>query len=227
MYRIDSMYEPMVEALISAREEGKANRWMASVAWWLGRQQILGATEFWQALAAKITTTLDSDDREAMLDQLSRPETALLDAVADWPEVPAAVAQQIAAWSPASVEPDLDALKADALKRIDRSAETYRLNFITPGDGQVMAYQQKLVEARAFVADPEIAAAEIPHLTAEAPVDGVTIAEKAAEIVATFEAWQTISAAIEGKRMAAKKAVAEAETAAAIASAATVNWSSE
>jgi len=40
MYRIDSMYEPMVEALLSARSENRADRWMACVAFWLGRQQI-------------------------------------------------------------------------------------------------------------------------------------------------------------------------------------------
>ena len=52
----------------------------------------------------------------------------------------------------------------------------------------------------------------------------VTLTEKAEQIVATFEAWQAISAGIEGKRMAAKKAVASAETAEAIASAAAVEW---
>ncbi len=42
--------------------------------------------------------------------------------------------------------------------------------------------------------------------------------------MATFEGWQIVSAGIERKRMGAKKAVAAAETAEAIAAAAAVNW---
>ncbi|CAN7338366.1 hypothetical protein LJR251_001878 [Rhizobium rhizogenes] len=83
MYRIDSMYDPMVEALLAARSENKADRWMAGVAFWLGRQQIYNVPDYWLELAAKITSGLDVADKDAILDQLSKSETALIGAAGD------------------------------------------------------------------------------------------------------------------------------------------------
>ncbi|MFK0163481.1 DUF4376 domain-containing protein [Rhizobium sp. NPDC090279] len=103
MYRIDSMYEPMVEALLAARSEDKADRWMACVAFWLGRQQIYNVPDFWLALAAKITSGLDAAEKDAVLDQLNNKEAALVASVADWPEMPASLLAIVASWSP---EPD-------------------------------------------------------------------------------------------------------------------------
>jgi hypothetical protein len=223
MYRIDSMYEAMIEAVLEARAEGKASRWMACSAWWLGRQQIFGAVEFWQTLAAKVTSVLSSADRASVVEQLSKQEEALVAAADAWPDVPETVSRFVSAWAPAEV--DLATLKADALRRIDASAEDFRLQFLTPGSGQAMAYQQKLAEARAKLADPSIADAEIPHIISEAEATGMSKADKAAQIVATFEAWQQISAVVEGKRAAAKLAVEAAESAEAVASAANVEWS--
>ncbi len=222
MYKIDSMYEAMVEGVLEERANGKATRWMAAAAWWLGRQQIFSATDFWRALAAKITSTLPAAERDALIEQLSKQEEALVDAATDWPEVPAQVSRFVSAWAPAA--PDLAALKAEALRRIDASAEQYRLQFLTSGSGQAMAYQQKLDEARAFIADPDIDPSEIPHIIAEASATGMTPADKAAQIVAMFEQWQQVSAVIEGARAAAKLAVVAAETADAVAAAANVNW---
>lgn len=222
MYQVDSMYEAMVDAVLEARAEGKATRWMACAAWWLGRQQIFGAHAFWQALAAKVTSTLPTADRDAIVAQLSGAEAALIASVTDWPEVPDMVTRYVAAWTPA--EPDLAVLKADALRQIDASAETYRLQLLTGGSGQSMAYTQKLDEARAFVANPEIDPAEVPHVIAEAAATGMTPADKAAQIIATFDAWVQISAGIEAKRAAAKLAVEAAETAAEVTTAAYVDW---
>lgn len=222
MYNIDSMYEAMVEGLLEARAEGKATRWMAASAWWLARQQIFSATDFWRALAAKITSTLPAAERDALRDQLSKQEEALVDAAGDWPEVPASVSRFVSAWTPAA--PDLAVLKADAVRRIDASAEQYRHQFLTPGSGQAMAYQQKLDEARAKIANPSIADASIPHIVAEAEALGISKGDMAQQIVSTFEIWQQVSAAIEGMRAAAKLAVAAAETPDAVATAANVDW---
>lgn len=222
MYRIDSMYEAMIEAALEARAEGKATRWMACASWWLGRQQIFGATAFWQAVAAKTTAALSSAEREAIVAQLSKQEEALIAATVDWPEIPELVTRYIAAWTPAA--PDLATLKADALRSIDAAAEEYRLQFLTAGSGQAMAYRQKLDEARAFVADPEIDPALVPHIIAEASATGMTPADKAAQIIATFDGWVQISAGIEGKRAAAKAAVEAAQTAEEVATAASVDW---
>ncbi|TIX88634.1 DUF4376 domain-containing protein [Rhizobium sp. P44RR-XXIV] len=112
MYRIDSMYEPMVEALLAGRSENKADRWMACVAFWLGRQQIYNVPDFWLALAAKITSGLDAADREAILDQLSNKEAALVNPAEDWPETPGSLLAVVASWSPEPVPVDLYAYAA-------------------------------------------------------------------------------------------------------------------
>jgi hypothetical protein len=112
MYRIDSMYEPMVEALLAARSENKADRWMACAAFWLGRQQIYNVPDYWLALAAKITSGLDTADKEAILDQLNNKEAALIGAAGDWPEMPSSLSAVVAGWSPDPVTVDLYAYAA-------------------------------------------------------------------------------------------------------------------
>jgi hypothetical protein len=106
------MYEPMVEALLAARSENKANRWMACTAFWLGRQQIYNVADFWFALAAKITSGLDAADKDAILDQLSNKEAALVSAADDWPETSETLLAIVAGWSPEPVAVDLYAYAA-------------------------------------------------------------------------------------------------------------------
>ncbi len=112
MYRIDSMYEPMVEALLSARTENKADRWMACVAFWLGRQQIYNVPDYWLALAAKITSGLSDTNKSAILDQLSSKEAALVSSAVDWPETPGSLLAIVAGWSPEPAPVDLYAYAA-------------------------------------------------------------------------------------------------------------------
>ncbi|MBB3381812.1 MULTISPECIES: DUF4376 domain-containing protein [unclassified Rhizobium] len=112
MYRIDSMYEPMVEALLAARSENKIDRWMACVAFWLGRQQIYNVPDYWLALAAKITTGLNAADKSAILDQLSNKEAALVSSAVDWPETPGSLLAIVAGWSPEPAPVDLYAYAA-------------------------------------------------------------------------------------------------------------------
>lgn len=228
MYSIESNYYPMMEALHAAIAADAVHRAWAATAWWLGRQQIMNEREYWFQVAGRMTALLPAADRDAIVAQLGKQEDAYVDTpVSVWPEIPSGLVSLFASWDPDQPEPDLDALRVDALRRVDREAERYRRNFITPGSGQVMAYQQKLTEARAAVADPPALESYIPHIVAEAAVDGVTIIAKAAEIIATFEQWQSVSAGIEAKRLGAKKAVAEASTPEAIAAAANVVWAVE
>lgn len=224
MYRIGSMYEAFAEALLKAHHEQKAERWVAAGAFWMGRQQIFGEAEFWYAFGAKVMSLLSAEERAGLEEQLSKQEDAAIVNVGDWPVISSGLQSVMSSWSPAPVEVDLDALRAEATARVDRSAEAFRMQFITPGFGQVMAYQQKLVEARALLADPDLPDADVPHIVTEAAATGMLKSEKAQEIVATFAAWQALSAMIEGKRMAAKKAIAEAETVSAINAAANVDW---
>lgn len=225
MYRIDSIHDTALEAFFKARTENKVERWMAAFAWWFYRQHIGNAQDFWAATAGKLTAALPDADRAAMSEQLSKAEDAFVaQAPSEWPETPQHLVAYIAGWDPEAPAVDISVLRSDAVAKIDREAEVYRLRFITNGSGQVMAYQQKLAEAQAKIADDSISDTAIPHIVAEAAVDGVTLAAKAEQIVMTFEGWQVISAGIERKRMGAKKAVAEAGTAEAITAAATVNW---
>ncbi|CZT32985.1 hypothetical protein [Rhizobium sp. 9140] len=228
MYNIDSMYESMADGVVDSLKQKKASRWAVAAAIWLGRQQILSAPQFWYQTAGKMLAELSGPDADALRGQLTKAEDALFDGFTnDWPAIPDGLKTYIDQWSPAPVEVDLDALRAEAVVKIDRAAEAYRMQFITPGFGQIMAYQQKLDEARAKVAFAGVPDADIPHIVAEAEADGMTKAEKAQQILDTFTGWQHISAGVEAKRMAAKKAIAAAETAQAITAAAEVNWSAE
>ncbi|WP_053249817.1 hypothetical protein [Ensifer adhaerens] len=225
MYSIENSYNPMIEALLKGVQAGQGEYWMASIAWWLGRQDFFSCREYWFTVAGKLTAELPAAQRARIVEQLGKQEDAYVDnPPMTWPEVPSIVQNLLAGWDPAPVEPDLPAMRLDAINKIDRDAENYRLNFITAGSGQTMAYQQKLTEARAALVDPPASESEIPHIVAEAALDGVSVAEKAAEIIAMFEQWQLVSAGIEAKRLGAKKAVAAAETASAIKSAVSVNW---
>ncbi|WEZ84571.1 hypothetical protein P6U16_08355 [Rhizobium sp. 32-5/1] len=224
MYKIDSMYEAMADALVEAIGEGKTSRWMAASAWWLGRQQIANAPDYWFAVAARITADLPEAERAGIVAQLSKAEDHYVDTAAAMPGTPDNVASWFARWEPADAPIDIDKLRAEAAIKVDRGAEAYRLNFITAGAGQVMAYQQKLSEAEAFLADANIDEDTIPHIVAEAAMDGVSLADKATEIVSVFHAWQAVSAGIEAKRLGAKKAIGIATTKSEIDTAAAVNW---
>jgi hypothetical protein len=85
---------------------------MACVAFWLGRQQIYNVADYWLALGAKITAGLPAADKDAVLDQLSKQETALVDAAGDWPETPSSLVSVVAGWSPEPVPVDLQAYAA-------------------------------------------------------------------------------------------------------------------
>jgi hypothetical protein len=225
MYKIDSMYESMADAVVDSLKKKKASRWGAASAIWLGRQAIYSSSPFWYEIAAKMLSELSGEDAAALTAQLSKPEDEIFAAASgEWPEIPEGIKQIVANWSPEPAEVDLDALRTDAVLKVDRAAEAYRMQFITPGFGQVMAYQQKLEEARAKIANNSIANDKIPHIIAEAQADDMTPAEKAQQIIDTFAQWQHVSAGVEAKRMAAKKAITAAETPEDIQAASSVIW---
>lgn len=100
MYSLDSMYPPMAEAVVEAVRAGKTTRWVANAAWWLGRQDILSARDFWQAVAAMVTNNLTAAEKAEIEAQLSKAEDALLSTVTSFPAVPDAVATTLAGWQP-------------------------------------------------------------------------------------------------------------------------------
>lgn len=121
---------------------------------------------------------------------------------------------------------DLVSLRNDAKAKIDNDAESFRWNFITPGSGQAMSYQEKHNEALAFLADPEITEEDTPHLTAEVGITGQDRYQVAQVIVNTKAMWRPISASIDRLRLSAKEAVDEATNPAEIEAATQVNWAS-
>lgn len=112
-------------------------------------------------------------------------------------------------------------IRADLVSRIDTEAEAIRGRFITLGSGQSMVYAEKRREAEAYMADNDIDLDEIPHLVAEAAMNEIPIAEQAQIVLTMAQQWRAISAAIELRRLAAKKAVAEAQTLTALAA---ITW---
>jgi hypothetical protein len=120
--------------------------------------------------------------------------------------------------------PSLEDLRAAAKAGVDATAEAYRLTFITAGSGQVMAYIQKLDEARAYLADTSLTATECPHIFAEVGITGETAEAVSQVVVGMHYTWQVKSAEIERKRLAAKAAVDASETAEAISAAAEIDW---
>lgn len=109
-------------------------------------------------------------------------------------------------------EPDLAEVKASLRAQVDAKAEGLRLQYITPGQGQVMVYQRKAQEARAILSDADPDPDNYPILSASVGIEGKDIAEVAALVRATEAAWAMIAAAIETARLGGKAAIAAAET---------------
>lgn len=121
--------------------------------------------------------------------------------------------------------PDLAAVKASLRAQVDAQAEALRLQYITAGQGQAMVYQRKAQEARAILGDANPDPTDYPILSASVGIEGNDIAEVAALVRATEDAWAVIAAAIETARLGGKAAIAAAETlAAATAAYDAIDW---
>ena len=94
---------------------------------------------------------------------------------------------------------------------VDAEAEAERLNYITPGTGQAMTYQQKVAEAQAFKAASNPKASDYPILSSEVSITAETLEEIANIVLAAFGQWQQIGAMIESIRLGAKRDIDAAE----------------
>ena len=110
MYNISSMYEAMVDGVVVEVTAGRSSRWAAMAAWWLGRQQILNAREFWYGVAAHMTNGLTSEEQQAIQDQLLSEERGYLSTVTELPAIPDYVTSTVDGW--VNVPISDDALKA-------------------------------------------------------------------------------------------------------------------
>lgn len=120
---------------------------------------------------------------------------------------------------------DLATVKVALCRNVDALAETERLKYITPGNGQAMTYQQKVAEAQAFKATSNPQPSDYPILSSEVGITAGTLDEVADIVLAAFAQWQQIGAAIEGIRLGAKRDIdAAANEAAARAIVDAIEW---
>ncbi|ABS15012.1 hypothetical protein I6H96_06590 [Brucella anthropi] len=126
---------------------------------------------------------------------------------------------------PVMPQTNLVQLKSWLKNEVDAAAETERLKYITPGDGQAMTYQQKVTEAQALKATSNPQVSYYPLLSSEVGITAETLSDVADIVLAAFAMWQQIGAAIEGIRLGAKidiDAAADEATAHAIVDA--IEW---
>lgn len=119
---------------------------------------------------------------------------------------------------------EFDAHERDLHLQIDAEAGAFRARFITDVPGQQQTYAEKETEARAWSADP---GGTYPFLAAEAAARSIPVADVAAEIIATADAWRGLGALIEAARIAGKRAVTAARVAGhwgAMDAAAQIDW---
>lgn len=123
------------------------------------------------------------------------------------------------------LQPDLATLQAEACARIDAAAEALRNQVLTPGTGQMAAYQAKEIQARAILQDPEPDEAKYPDIYNEVGITADTAHEVAMAVLAAAEKWRLFARGIEKARLAGKKAVgAAADSAGILAAEADIAW---
>lgn len=118
-------------------------------------------------------------------------------------------------WSDGGWTHDLQAVKRAACADIDAQAEALRLTVLTPGAGQMAAYQRKESQAREFLTataptPPEALAAferTYSAIYGEVGITADTPEEVARVVVKNADAWYAFGDAIERVRLAAKNAI--------------------
>lgn len=128
-----------------------------------------------------------------------------------WPGQPSVEGQHDASTTLVEGAPvrvfDLPAAVARARAAVDAAAEAARLTWITPGSGQAMVYQAKVEEAADLVGRGGGNAEDYPLLAASIGIEGATVADVAAAVLAVRAQWLALAAAIERARLGAKHAL--------------------
>ena len=94
--------------------------------------------------------------------------------------------------------------------QLDAHAETLRNTVLTPGAGQMSAYQAKEAQASSLLNDPTPTEAEYPDIYNEIGITADSAAGVAMAVMAAAEKWRTYGRAVERARLTGKKAVGEA-----------------
>lgn len=105
--------------------------------------------------------------------------------------------------------PNIIDVKAMAIEQINTKAEATRLKYITGGSGQILTYNEKANESKAFKDAGYLPAdgTGFPFIQADMVVYGVTSQVAADTVLATRAAWIQIGADIEKERTLGNKNV--------------------
>ena len=193
---------------------------------WLWIGQIVETPGVYDPATGEEVTPAGYLDGEYAVYRATDTQAAVIEA-ATWPDGVELVAPPtgIPLFGGEWLQPDLASLQAEACARIDAAAEALRNQVLTPGSGQMAAYQAKETQATAYLADGDPTESEYPDLYNEVGITAETVHEVAMAVLAAAEKWRLFGRKIERARLAAKKAVIEAATAAAIRTAeAAVEW---
>ena len=98
----------------------------------------------------------------------------------------------------------LPGVQSDGRNAVDDAAGATRSRYLTVQPGQDATYQYKAADAAAYLGNNNVVGA---WLQAEATATGVTVAQAAATINTTAQAWIAKGSQIEGRRMQAKTAI--------------------
>lgn len=118
--------------------------------------------------------------------------------------------------------PIFDEIKKQLQIKVDETAESERLKYITNGVGQSMTYQEKVNQAidyskkyAAYKANPDQESKpeddDYLLLKASLGIDGDTLIEVAETVTYSYAIWQKIGAAIEATRLETKARIADAK----------------
>lgn len=122
-------------------------------------------------------------------------------------------------WAPiplADAPHELAKTKTAACAEIDAEAERRRNAVLTPGAGQMAAYQEKERQARLLLADDTPTEAEYPDIYNEIGVTADSAGEVAMAVLAAAEKWRAYGRLVERVRLSGKKTVAKAGDVAAV-----------
>ncbi|QAZ69095.1 hypothetical protein [Solidesulfovibrio carbinolicus] len=106
---------------------------------------------------------------------------------------------------------NVDAAKSSACNAIDAEAEQRRNAVLTPGSGQMAAYQAKERQARALLQDDNPTEGEYPDIFSEIGITADSAGEVAMAVLAAAEKWRAYGRQVERARLTVKKAVRQAE----------------
>lgn len=110
------------------------------------------------------------------------------------------ILNQIEIFTPIPISLELH--KTNCKKIIDNVAEQRRLNYITPGSGQSLTYQEKALEADKYITDGSpVDLTPYPFIQAEVNATGKTAINTSNDILAAQALWITKGALIEEHRI--------------------------